>query len=624
MIDDKETKMKIRKITQALTHAALAAGIILLAAVPAMAQSQTAVRSGNIQGESSGVARIPGGTGGFGANPASGFGSATVRTPGGTPLLSLTNDNSFIDNYLHQDEQVNLDANTGNIRVLRTNQKALLNDFVTKVYPLNNVDPREIREPLNTIIGLEGGRADVIRDDEGGQHYLQVVCPEFMIPHLDKAIPALDEKWVREYDSGSADAYYRPKFRLAAEVNTIAANYASEQGFSVLDLAANAAVRIDEPFRIRRYAQAAEIVDIPGNQVELEISIYEISAQNDLKIGLDYIAWKNGPGRGLVQFIYQGLDAQSTNDPITSVFDPFGGLGTISDVDGSPFDPTSEFKQLIDLDQRYRSVNYLLTSNYIDFLQVRGEARVVKRQRMTVVSSQTASFSADESIVALVASGVGGGSQTNNSGSQLTVLDRSALSGINAQRFRRQSDFQGNSFLTPIGSPSSSVVDTDRRLHKNAGRIGIFVEVTPFVGLESMELVLAVEAADLNGIAPNGQPIINTRTLTTTVRLFDGEPLVVGGLKRRNDTRESAKAPVLGDLPIVGYLFGGEQTVKRWNDVVIVVKPSFYLTDQTSLHLSAHDSDLALNAEGGNGSPVIIPKNSYFFDQWLLDPDKTL
>lgn len=617
--------MKIRKIIQALTSAALVAALTLLASASAMAQSQVAVSSANIQGESSGVARIPGGTGGFGANPASGFGSATVRTPGGAPLLTLSNDNSFIDNYLHQDEQVNLDANTGNIRVLRTNQKALLNDFVTKVYPLNNVDPREIRETLNTIIGLEGGRADVIRDDEGKQHYIQVVCPEFMIPHLDKAIPALDESWVREYDSGSADAYWKGRNRFAGDINTIAANYASEQGFSVLDLAANAAVRIDEPLRIRLYAQAAEMVDIPSNQVELEISIYEISAQNDMKIGLDYIAWKNGPGRGLVQFIYQGLDAQSTNDPITSVFDPFGGLGTISDVDGSPFDAFSEFKELVDLDQRYRSVNYLLTSNYIDFLQVRGEARVVKRQRLTVTSSQTATFSADESIVALVASGVGGGgTTTNNTASQLTIVDRSALSAINAQRFRRQSDFLGNSFLTPIGSPSSAVVDTDRRVNKNAGRIGIFVEVTPFVGLESMELVLAVEAADLNGIAPNGQPIINTRTLTTTVRLFDGEPLVVGGLKRRNDTRESAKAPVLGDLPIVGYLFGGEQTVKRWNDVVIVVKPSFYLADQTSLHLSAHDSDLALNAEGGNGSPVIIPKNSYFFDQWLLDPDKTM
>ena len=84
--------------------------------------------------------------------------------------------------------------------------------------------------------------------------------------------------------------------------------------------------------------------------------------------------------------------------------------------------------------------------------------------------------------------------------------------------------------------------------------------------------------------------------------------------------KETAKAPGLGDIPLVGYLFGGETDLKRWDDLVVTVTPHFYVSSQTDLHLTATHQQLIEVVEGGRG--VAIPSTPYFYDQWLLDADK--
>ncbi len=53
---------------------------------------------------------------------------------------------SRINNYINQDEQLNLNSKDGVVRVLRTDQKILVNDFVSEVYRLRYANPRELRK----------------------------------------------------------------------------------------------------------------------------------------------------------------------------------------------------------------------------------------------------------------------------------------------------------------------------------------------------------------------------------------------------------------------------------------------------------------------------------------------
>lgn len=83
----------------------------------------------------------------------------------------------------------------------------------------------------------------------------------------------------------------------------------------------------------------------------------------------------------------------------------------------------------------------------------------------------------------------------------------------------------------------------------------------------------ALGATTTNIITPNviNQPIFSTRKVTTSVSVFDGQTVVLGGLMREDVQKTEDKIPFLGDIPVVGRLFRSEveQHVKR-NLVIFV------------------------------------------------------
>lgn len=76
-----------------------------------------------------------------------------------------------------------------------------------------------------------------------------------------------------------------------------------------------------------------------------------------------------------------------------------------------------------------------------------------------------------------------------------------------------------------------------------------------------------------NVITPNviNQPIFSTRKVTTSVSVYDGSTVVLGGLIREDVQKIEDKTPIIGDLPIIGRLFRSsvDQHIKR-NLVIFV------------------------------------------------------
>ncbi len=76
-----------------------------------------------------------------------------------------------------------------------------------------------------------------------------------------------------------------------------------------------------------------------------------------------------------------------------------------------------------------------------------------------------------------------------------------------------------------------------------------------------------------NVITPNviNQPIFSTRKVTTSVSIFDGQTVVLGGLMREDVQKVEDKIPLLGDIPLIGRLFRSnvDQHLKR-NLVIFV------------------------------------------------------
>ncbi|MEP6673383.1 MAG: Amuc_1098 family type IV pilus outer membrane protein, partial [Chthoniobacter sp.] len=80
-------------------------------------------------------------------------------------------------------------------------------------------------------------------------------------------------------------------------------------------------------------------------------------------------------------------------------------------------------------------------------------------------------------------------------------------------------------------------------------------------------------ASQQNVITPNviNQPIFSTRKVTTSVSVYDGSTVVLGGLIREDVQKVEDKVPIIGDIPIIGRLFRSsvDQHIKR-NLVIFV------------------------------------------------------
>jgi general secretion pathway protein D len=67
------------------------------------------------------------------------------------------------------------------------------------------------------------------------------------------------------------------------------------------------------------------------------------------------------------------------------------------------------------------------------------------------------------------------------------------------------------------------------------------------------------------------QPVLSTRKVTTSVSVYDGQTVVLGGLMREDVQKTEDKTPIIGDIPSVGRLFrtNVDQHIKR-NLVIFV------------------------------------------------------
>lgn len=104
--------------------------------------------------------------------------------------------------------------------------------------------------------------------------------------------------------------------------------------------------------------------------------------------------------------------------------------------------------------------------------------------------------------------------------------------------------------------------------------IGVILNVTPTVGADgfTIDLTMAPEVGELLGWIQYGtppfnipQPVFAIRSVTTSIVIWDGQTVVLGGLIREELLDFDDKIPVLGDIPLLGHLFRskGERSVKR-------------------------------------------------------------
>jgi hypothetical protein len=103
--------------------------------------------------------------------------------------------------------------------------------------------------------------------------------------------------------------------------------------------------------------------------------------------------------------------------------------------------------------------------------------------------------------------------------------------------------------------------------------IGVKVNITPIINSDGyITTTLHAERSTITGLVQTF-PILDQREANSTLRVKDGDTIVLGGMLDDETTKSLSKIPLLGDIPIFGAFFRSIQTTKLHNEVVFLITP---------------------------------------------------
>lgn len=141
---------------------------------------------------------------------------------------------------------------------------------------------------------------------------------------------------------------------------------------------------------------------------------------------------------------------------------------------------------------------------------------------------------------------------------------------------------------------------------------GILLNVRPRVNAEGNEVSMLIDAT-VSAAVPNqdlkvvdsvtkatlvSAPTISTRRVQTYARIRDNVPLIIGGLVSRNNSSTSDKVPGIGEVPVVGKLFGHENSQDNRREVIVVLTPSIVNEDLRNTKAQTPKDDDRMDLSG--------------------------
>jgi general secretion pathway protein D len=114
--------------------------------------------------------------------------------------------------------------------------------------------------------------------------------------------------------------------------------------------------------------------------------------------------------------------------------------------------------------------------------------------------------------------------------------------------------------------------------------VGIKIKMTPHINdSNQVRLDLDEESSDTGAAegALGAIPVIK-RTAHTTITVEDQQTVVIGGLMRETLAKSEQKIPLLGDIPVLGFLFRQQKDEKKKSNLLLILTP-YIVREQADL-----------------------------------------
>lgn len=136
-------------------------------------------------------------------------------------------------------------------------------------------------------------------------------------------------------------------------------------------------------------------------------------------------------------------------------------------------------------------------------------------------------------------------------------------------------------FLQPSGAINLAGAVTYNIVVKS---VGVTLNVVPFLlGGDTLHLVINAEVSRLGrdfvvGVDSNNNaitvPSTTQRIASTEVLVRSGQRVIFGGLRLEESRLQESKIPLLGDIPLIGWLFSNKQDITQDTTIYFVITPT--------------------------------------------------
>ncbi|MCA8954624.1 MAG: type II and III secretion system protein [Planctomycetes bacterium] len=117
--------------------------------------------------------------------------------------------------------------------------------------------------------------------------------------------------------------------------------------------------------------------------------------------------------------------------------------------------------------------------------------------------------------------------------------------------------------------------------------VGITLGIKPVIaGTDTVILQIHADVSAVTGFAdtdPIDTPIVSRRTAVTSVHVPNNKTTIIGGLRTTSSFENEAKIPLLGDIPILGFLFRSTTTQTTESELKFFITPRIRIGDQDVL-----------------------------------------
>ncbi len=540
-------------------------------------------------------------------------------------------------------------------------------DVVTKTYVLKHADPYEIRRYLREIVQTRkvdeadtGIQAVKYNDGTG---IVMVSAEDYRFEDsengqgIDSIIATLDKPEVASV-TGQPVYIYNPKYRSAKELRAMVIAAGADVSEDVTEnIGGSDRIRCDEglnlmvfkttQFSRKNIESALKEYDRPYPEVKTKITVYEIYAENDAELGLDFQAWKNN----------DGVDLFNGGARFMQNYAPDGS----SLVKGAGWSDT-----------RYFNFNPKWNTKYIDFLTSKGKAKVLHSCELAVRNETTAEIERTSSFFLATTEPIESKSFTESylyvedfipgtdfdltartadgraitisaSGAvTLTVLKMAAPSGAQADKYvltLADGEFQidgrtvgkkvnaGYAEVTDIASGEALEFESNNIAAMKGNKVnttasnefGFKMSLTPSVSDKATMLAVNVSNSSLIGYKSNGEARIQQGAQISSNFMISnaGTKLVIGGIEKRDVVSVSGGVPILKDIPFLGWIFSTESESTKKSQLLVVaevvpVRPDDAVDANTAAEIKKNGEKLEKAGEC----------NTFGYRQFMLDGDR--